>query len=104
MVKVFHNCSLLILGTMCLCSAGREQAEFTGQRLAALGLKYDIMVHSTMARATETANIISKYLPGQNHRPANFTAEAYAGVYTIFSYHPEGFLRLNLTLLIQLNP
>ncbi|KAK6313327.1 hypothetical protein J4Q44_G00166740 [Coregonus suidteri] len=42
----------------------REQAELTGQRLAALGLKYDIMVYSTMARATETANIISKYLPG----------------------------------------
>ncbi|XP_021477555.2 serine/threonine-protein phosphatase PGAM5, mitochondrial [Oncorhynchus mykiss] len=47
-----------------LTPLGREQAEFTGQRLAALGLKYDIMVHSTMARATETANIISKYLPG----------------------------------------
>uniref|UniRef100_A0A4W5QIC8 Serine/threonine-protein phosphatase PGAM5, mitochondrial n=1 Tax=Hucho hucho TaxID=62062 RepID=A0A4W5QIC8_9TELE len=47
-----------------LTTLGREQAEFTGQRLAALGLKYDIMVHSTMARATETANIISKYLPG----------------------------------------
>ncbi|KAK6306208.1 hypothetical protein J4Q44_G00231330 [Coregonus suidteri] len=42
-----------------LTPLGREQAEFTGQRLAALGLKYDIMV-----RATETANIISKYLPG----------------------------------------
>ncbi|KAJ8415387.1 hypothetical protein AAFF_G00423670 [Aldrovandia affinis] len=42
-----------------LTALGREQAEFTGQRLAALGLKYDIMVHSTMTRATETANIIS---------------------------------------------
>ncbi|XP_041691685.1 serine/threonine-protein phosphatase PGAM5, mitochondrial isoform X2 [Coregonus clupeaformis] len=42
-----------------LTPLGREQAEFTGQQLAALGLKYDIMV-----RATETANIISKYLPG----------------------------------------
>ncbi|XP_041757244.1 serine/threonine-protein phosphatase PGAM5, mitochondrial isoform X2 [Coregonus clupeaformis] len=47
-----------------LTPLGREQAELTGQRLAALGLKYDIMVYSTMARATETANIISKYLPG----------------------------------------
>lgn len=43
---------------------GREQAELTGQRLAALGLKYDILIHSSMARATETANIISKHLPG----------------------------------------
>ncbi|KAL4636063.1 serine/threonine-protein phosphatase PGAM5, mitochondrial isoform X1 [Arapaima gigas] len=42
----------------------REQAELTGQRLASLGIKYDILIHSTMARATETAHIISKYLPG----------------------------------------
>ncbi|KAJ8285998.1 hypothetical protein GJAV_G00033340 [Gymnothorax javanicus] len=47
-----------------LTPLGREQAEFTGQRLAALGLKYDVLVHSSMARATETAHIISKYLPG----------------------------------------
>ncbi|XP_075904380.1 serine/threonine-protein phosphatase PGAM5, mitochondrial isoform X2 [Nelusetta ayraudi] len=47
-----------------LTPLGREQAELTGKRLAALGLKYDILVHSSMARATETANIISKHLPG----------------------------------------
>ncbi|XP_073321720.1 serine/threonine-protein phosphatase PGAM5, mitochondrial isoform X1 [Pagrus major] len=47
-----------------LTPLGREQAELTGQRLAALGLKYDILIHSSMARATETANIISKHLPG----------------------------------------
>ncbi|XP_037634477.1 serine/threonine-protein phosphatase PGAM5, mitochondrial isoform X2 [Sebastes umbrosus] len=47
-----------------LTPLGREQAEFTGQRLAALGLKYDVLVHSSMARATETANIISKHLSG----------------------------------------
>ncbi|KAM7416384.1 hypothetical protein PAMA_018448 [Pampus argenteus] len=47
-----------------LTPLGREQAELTGQRLAALGLKYDVLIHSSMARATETANIISKYLPG----------------------------------------
>uniref|UniRef100_A0A8C7XFR1 Serine/threonine-protein phosphatase PGAM5, mitochondrial n=1 Tax=Oryzias sinensis TaxID=183150 RepID=A0A8C7XFR1_9TELE len=47
-----------------LTPLGREQAEFTGQRLAALGLKYDVLIHSSMARATETAQIISKYLPG----------------------------------------
>ncbi|KAM9810889.1 serine/threonine-protein phosphatase PGAM5, mitochondrial [Neosynchiropus ocellatus] len=47
-----------------LTPLGREQAELTGQRLASLGLKYDILIHSSMARATETANIISKHLPG----------------------------------------
>ncbi|XP_068422953.1 serine/threonine-protein phosphatase PGAM5, mitochondrial isoform X2 [Clinocottus analis] len=47
-----------------LTPLGREQAEFTGKRLAALGLKYDVMIHSSMARATETANIISKHLSG----------------------------------------
>ncbi|KAI4873792.1 hypothetical protein NFI96_017981, partial [Prochilodus magdalenae] len=47
-----------------LTPLGREQAELLGQRLASLGLKYDVMVHSTMARATETASILSKHLPG----------------------------------------
>ncbi|XP_060927380.1 serine/threonine-protein phosphatase PGAM5, mitochondrial isoform X2 [Limanda limanda] len=47
-----------------LTPLGREQAELTGQRLAALGLKYDVLIHSSMARATETANIISKHLSG----------------------------------------
>ena len=51
--------------TVVFCSLGREQAELTGQRLAALGLKYDTLVHSSMSRATETANIISKHLQGQ---------------------------------------
>ncbi|XP_042276919.1 serine/threonine-protein phosphatase PGAM5, mitochondrial isoform X2 [Thunnus albacares] len=46
-----------------LTPLGREQAELTGKRLAALGLKYDVLIHSSMARATETANIISKHLP-----------------------------------------
>lgn len=47
-----------------LTPLGREQAELTGQRLAVLGLKYDLLIHSSMTRATETANIISKHLPG----------------------------------------
>ncbi|XP_012671399.1 serine/threonine-protein phosphatase PGAM5, mitochondrial isoform X2 [Clupea harengus] len=47
-----------------LTMLGREQAELTGQRLSVLGMKYDILVHSSMTRATETANIISKHLPG----------------------------------------
>ncbi|XP_053135693.1 serine/threonine-protein phosphatase PGAM5, mitochondrial isoform X2 [Hemicordylus capensis] len=47
-----------------LTHLGREQAELTGKRLASLGLKYDRIVHSSMTRATETTNIISKHLPG----------------------------------------
>ncbi|KAM4746363.1 serine/threonine-protein phosphatase PGAM5, mitochondrial isoform 1-T1 [Anableps anableps] len=47
-----------------LTPLGREQAELTGQRLAALGLKYDVLIHSSMTRATETAHIISKHIPG----------------------------------------
>nr|XP_033812513.1 serine/threonine-protein phosphatase PGAM5, mitochondrial isoform X2 [Geotrypetes seraphini] len=43
---------------------GRQQAELTGQRLASLGLKYNAIVHSSMTRAVETTDIISKYLPG----------------------------------------
>lgn len=46
-----------------LTPLGREQAELTGHRLAELGMKYDVMIHSTMTRATETTNIISKYIP-----------------------------------------
>ncbi|XP_053557872.1 serine/threonine-protein phosphatase PGAM5, mitochondrial isoform X2 [Bombina bombina] len=47
-----------------LTSLGREQAEFTGKRLASLGLKYNKIIHSSMTRAAETTNIISKHLPG----------------------------------------
>ncbi|KAM6944185.1 serine/threonine-protein phosphatase PGAM5, mitochondrial isoform 4-T4 [Lycodopsis pacificus] len=59
-----YNLSGTIDKERILTPLGREQAEFTGQRLAALGLKYDVMIHSSMARATETANIISKHLSG----------------------------------------
>ncbi|XP_048370846.1 serine/threonine-protein phosphatase PGAM5, mitochondrial isoform X1 [Sphaerodactylus townsendi] len=47
-----------------LTHLGREQAELTGKRLASLGLKFDKIVHSSMTRASETTNIISKHLPG----------------------------------------
>ncbi|CAJ0951373.1 unnamed protein product [Ranitomeya imitator] len=46
-----------------LTSLGREQAELTGQRLSNLGFKYSQIVHSSMTRARETMEIISKYLP-----------------------------------------
>lgn len=44
---------------------GREQAELTGLRLASLGLKFNKIVHSSMTRAVETTEIISKHLPGE---------------------------------------
>uniref|UniRef100_A0A803VYK7 Serine/threonine-protein phosphatase PGAM5, mitochondrial n=1 Tax=Ficedula albicollis TaxID=59894 RepID=A0A803VYK7_FICAL len=48
-----------------LTPLGREQAELTGRRLASLGLKFDQIIHSSMTRATETTEIISKHLPGK---------------------------------------
>ncbi|XP_058512719.1 serine/threonine-protein phosphatase PGAM5, mitochondrial isoform X1 [Ochotona princeps] len=47
-----------------LTALGREQAELTGLRLASLGLKFNKIVHSSMTRAIETTDIISKHLPG----------------------------------------
>lgn len=46
-----------------LTDLGREQARLTGERLRSLGEKYDMIHFSTMPRATETADIISKCLP-----------------------------------------
>ena len=63
MVTDLTDKSLVII-TVVSPLPGREQAELTGQRLAALGLKYDVLIHSSMARATETVHIISKHLPG----------------------------------------
>lgn len=45
-----------------LTKLGLEQAELTRKRLASLGLKFDKIVHSSMARVTETTDIISKHL------------------------------------------
>lgn len=42
---------------------GRLQADFTGQRLALLDIKWDCIVQSTMTRAQETGQIIAKHLP-----------------------------------------
>lgn len=48
-----------------ICLQGREQAELTGLRLASLGLKFSKIIHSSMTRAVETTDIISKHLPGE---------------------------------------
>lgn len=46
-----------------LTELGREQARLTGERLREMEEKYSTIYYSTMPRATETANIISKSLP-----------------------------------------
>lgn len=46
-----------------LTKLGQQQAEITGLRLKELGIPYTAIVKSTMTRATETATLISKFLP-----------------------------------------
>ncbi|XP_077507555.1 serine/threonine-protein phosphatase Pgam5, mitochondrial-like [Amblyomma americanum] len=45
-----------------LTELGRKQADLTGQRLKQLKIPFTRLVHSTMTRATETAEIIHKHL------------------------------------------
>ncbi|XP_063833002.1 serine/threonine-protein phosphatase Pgam5, mitochondrial isoform X2 [Ostrinia nubilalis] len=45
-----------------LTELGRQQADLTGQRLACLDIKWDLLVRSTMTRAQETAKIIAQHL------------------------------------------
>lgn len=58
-----------------LTSLGREQAELTGQRLASLRQNYSQIVHSSMTRARETTEIISKYLPGVKKHSSDLLRE-----------------------------
>jgi len=46
-----------------LTTLGREQARVTGERLAELGVPYTSLARSNMARAVETAQIITDILP-----------------------------------------
>jgi len=46
-----------------LTKLGRTQAEWTGNRLKALGLPYTLLIKSTMTRAQETGSIIHTVLP-----------------------------------------
>lgn len=46
-----------------LTPLGRDQANRVGERLKELQLPYTRIIKSTMTRATETADIIAKYLP-----------------------------------------
>lgn len=47
----------------CLTKLGREQANYVGLRLKELDFQYSFIIHSTMTRAAETAEIISEHLP-----------------------------------------
>lgn len=58
-----------------LTELGREQARLTGLRLKELGLPYTRLIQSTMTRATETAQIISKEMPDLPVSSCNFLRE-----------------------------
>lgn len=45
-----------------LTGMGKEQAQFTGARLQALTIPWDLMIQSTMTRAQQTGDIIAKAL------------------------------------------
>lgn len=47
-----------------LTETGQEQAALTGQRLQAYPHLFQVIHHSSMQRARETAGIISQFLPG----------------------------------------
>ena len=46
-----------------MMDAGREQAAITGERLRQANLSYNEIIHSTLDRAVQTAQIIHNYLP-----------------------------------------
>lgn len=58
-----------------LTQLGRDQANLVGLRLKELSLPYTRIVHSTMTRATQTAEIISKHLPKIPVNNCNFICE-----------------------------
>ncbi|WP_214406432.1 phosphoglycerate mutase family protein [Pseudonocardia lacus] len=47
-----------------LTERGRTQSESLGERLAALGARYDEIRHSTLPRAAQTARVLARHLPG----------------------------------------
>jgi len=50
-------------GIVFIFFVGCEQAAMTGERLRQANLSYTEIVHSTLDRAVQTAQIIHKYLP-----------------------------------------
>ncbi|EPB67912.1 phosphoglycerate mutase family protein [Ancylostoma ceylanicum] len=62
-ILIRHGQYHLDSDTKNLTPLGREQAALLGKRLAESGMKFDSLVMSTMARATETAEIILEHMP-----------------------------------------
>ncbi len=61
-----------------LTELGREQAHLVGQRLS--GLAVSVIHHSTLMRATETAQIIASYFPDVELRPSPLLKECLPSV------------------------
>lgn len=61
-----------------LTPLGREQAHRVGQRMQ--GLALDVIHHSTLIRATETAHIIARYFDGVELRPSPLLKECLPSV------------------------
>ncbi|KAH9377022.1 hypothetical protein HPB48_010226 [Haemaphysalis longicornis] len=55
--------------------AGCKQADLTGQRLKHLGVPFTLLVHSTMPRAVETAQLIHKHLQPVKLLPCQLVRE-----------------------------
>ena len=64
-IIIFHRVLLLVVALhfIVIRFTGERQAEITGKRLKELNFEYDVMINSTMTRATQTSNIIAKQLP-----------------------------------------
>lgn len=58
-----------------LTELGRKQADMTGERLKQMGIPFTRIIHSTMCRATETAEIIHKHLPSLSMEPCELICE-----------------------------
>jgi serine/threonine-protein phosphatase PGAM5 len=58
-----------------LTEDGRTQAQITGARLAAMGIRFDTLWTSPFTRARQTADIIAQLLPGLTPRLAPDLAE-----------------------------
>ena len=86
-----------------LTELGREQARLTGERLREMGEKYNMIYYSTMPRATETANIVSKCLPDVPTRSCDMLREG-APIRPEpphSTWKPEEYVRVNLVMLVH---
>ncbi len=71
-----------------LTELGAAQAELTGRRLARLPIS--VIHHSTLIRASQTAEIIARYLPGVELRPSPLLRECLPTVPNAYIPYLEG--------------